>query len=66
MRRVRTFKSFCETRWAWGADAIKTLNGTMTAIVRKLRHICETETKAKIAAEAKGVQFWKILIFNLF
>lgn len=53
--QVRTLKSLCETRWACRADAINTFNATMEAIVRTLKHILETETKAKIAAEAKGL-----------
>ena len=42
-------KSLCETRWACRANAINTFNATT------LKHICETETKANIAAEAKGL-----------
>ena len=52
--QVRTMKSLCETHWD-RADAINTFNATMAAIVRTLKHIRETETKAKIAAEAKGL-----------
>ena len=53
--QVRTPKSLCETRWACRANAINTFNATVGAIVGTLKIIRETETKAKIAAEAKGL-----------
>ncbi|CAB3985113.1 zinc finger MYM-type 1-like [Paramuricea clavata] len=53
--QVRTLKSLCETRWACRANAINTFNATIGAIVGTLKIIHETETKAKIAAEAKGL-----------
>ena len=37
----------------------------MAAIVRTLKHIRETETKAKIAAEAKR-SFWQIFDFEFY
>ena len=53
--QVRTLKSLCETRWACRANAINTFNATVGAIVGTLKIIRETETKAKIAAEARGL-----------
>lgn len=53
--QVRTLKSLCETRWACRADAINTINALLKPVYRTLQHILETERKANIAAEAKGL-----------
>ena len=53
--QVRTLKSLCETRWACRADAINTINASLKAVYRTLLDIHETERKANIAAEAKGL-----------
>ena len=53
--QVRTLKSLCETRWACRADAINTINASLKVVYRTLLDIPETERKANIAAEAKGL-----------
>ena len=52
---VRTLESLNETGWACRANAINIINCTIDSVIRTLKHVHETDTKANIASELKGL-----------
>ncbi|CAB4036972.1 zinc finger MYM-type 1-like [Paramuricea clavata] len=50
-----TLKKLSDTRWACRADSIVGIHRTLDAVIATLKEVRENETKAAIAAEAKGL-----------
>ncbi len=48
-------KKLSDTRWACQADSITAIYHTLEAVIVTLKEIRENESKAHIAAEAKGL-----------
>jgi hypothetical protein len=54
-KREYTLKKLSDTRWACRADSIVGIHHTLDAVIATLKEVRENETKAAIAAEAKGL-----------
>ena len=54
-QREYFLKKLSDTRWACRADSIKAIHHTLEAVLDTLEDIKDNETKANIAAEAKGL-----------
>ena len=52
---IYVLKKLSDTRWACRANSITATYHTLEAVIATLRDIRENETKANIAAEAKGL-----------